>query len=93
MSKNKKSFHLKLFEKSFVKAKIYHMVNLKNDLMVAFNLVACHCVKYVQIGVFSGPYFPAFGLLRIQFKSGEIRTRKHRIWTIFMQCAIVLVSI
>ena len=49
MSKNKQSSHLKLFEKWFIKIKIYHIVNLKNNLMVAFNLVACHCVKCVQI--------------------------------------------
>ena len=44
-----------------------------------------HCVKSVQIVVFSGPYFPAFGLNwteyfvshRIQSECWKIRTRKN----------------
>ena len=40
-----------------------------------------------KYGVFSGPYFPAFGLnteryevpLRIQFECGKIRTRKNSV--------------
>ena len=43
-----------------------------------------HCVKSLQMQSFCGPCFPAFGLntdiysvnLRIQFKSGKVRTRK-----------------
>ena len=42
-----------------------------------------HCVKSARIWSFSGPYFPAFGLiterygvsLRIQSKYGKVRTR------------------
>ena len=45
-----------------------------------------HCVKYVCIPVFSGPYFPSFGLntkrysvsLRIHSKCWRIQTRKTR---------------
>ena len=53
--------------------------------------------KVSKYGVFSGPYFTAFGLnterdgvfLRIQFEYGKIRTRKkNRIWTLFTQCVI-----
>ena len=44
-----------------------------------------------KYGVFSGPYFPAFGLntesypvpLRILSKCGKIQTTKVRIWTLF----------
>ena len=53
-----------------------------------------------KYGVFSGPYFPAFGLnteryhvpLRIQSKCGKIPTRKKRIWTLFrsVYCSISL---
>ena len=46
-----------------------------------------HCAKSVQIRVFSGPYFPAFGLkterysvsLRIQSECRKIRTRKNSV--------------
>ena len=36
-----------------------------------------HCLKNIQIRIFSGPYFPAFGLNRDQ--------KKLRIWTLFTQ--------
>ena len=36
------------------------------------------CPKYV---VFSGPYFPVFGL-----NMGKYRPKKLRIWTFFAQC-------
>ena len=45
---------------------------------------AIHCVKSVRIRIFSGPYFPAFGLnmetysvsILIQSECGKIQTRK-----------------
>ena len=56
------------------------------------NFQCLQCVKNVRIRIFSGPYFPAFGLnteryevslsiqyevsLSIQSKCGKIRTRK-----------------
>ena len=46
------------------------------------------CEKFPKYGVFSGPYFPVFGLiteiygviLRIQSKYGKIRTRKNSVF-------------
>ena len=46
------------------------------------------CLKVPKYGVFSGPYFPAFGLnteryevsLRIQSKCGKIRTKKYSVF-------------
>ena len=37
----------------------------------------CHCMKSVRIRSYSGPHFPAFGLvcLRIQVKCGKMQTR------------------
>ena len=57
-------------------------------------MCACECVfiltvwKVSKYGVFSGPYFPAFGLnteryevsLRIQSECGKIRTRKYSVF-------------
>ena len=47
----------------------------------------CTAWKVSKYGVFSGPYFPAFGLntegyvsLRIQFKCGKMRTRKSSVF-------------
>ena len=48
------------------------------------NSTTLHCVKVSEYGVFTGPYFPAYGLNkkryevshRIQSKCGKIRTRK-----------------
>ena len=56
-----------------------------------------HCVKMSKYGVFSGPYFPAFGLnteryfvsLRIQSKCGKIRTRKNSVLGYFSYSDIV----
>ena len=54
----------------------------------------CTVWQVSKCGVFSGPYFPAFGLnterygvsLCIQSECGKIRTRKKlRIWTLFTQ--------
>ena len=56
-------------------------------------LRTAHCVKSVQNGVFSGPYFPVFGLntdiyckspysVRIQENTDQ---KKLRIWTLFTQ--------
>ena len=53
--------------------------------------------KVSKYGVFSGPYFPAFGLntetygenLHIKSRCGKIRTRKNSVWTVwtvFTQC-------
>ena len=53
--------------------------------MVSISSMVTHCVKVSEYGVFSGPYFPVFGLtteiyglnLRIQSKYRKIRTRKN----------------
>ena len=53
-----------------------------------------YCVKLPKYGVFSGPYFPAFGLNTERYRVSllilslcrKIRTRKKlRIWTLFTQ--------
>ena len=58
--------------------------------------------KVSKYGVFSGPYFSAFGLnterysgpLRIRSECGKIRTRKKiRSWTFFMQCAALIIRL
>ena len=49
--------------------------------------------KMSKYGVFSGAYFPAFGLnterygfsLRIQSKCGKIRTRKNSVFGLFLR--------
>ena len=54
-----------------------------------------HCVERVQHGVFSGPYFPGFGLkterysvsLRDQPECGKIRTRKNSVFGYFSRSA------
>ena len=58
--------------------------------------------KVSKYGVFSGPYFSAFGQnterysgsLRIRSECGKIRTRKKiRSWTFFMQCAALIIRL
>ena len=52
------------------------------------SLIACTVWKVSKYGVFSGPYFPVFGLnaeiygvnLPIQSKYGKIRTRKNSVF-------------
>ena len=43
--------------------------------------------KGFKYKVFSGPYFPAFGLNSKRYESGKIHTnqKKFRIWTLFTQ--------
>ena len=56
-----------------------------------------HCVKSVQIRIFSDPYFSAFGLnteiysvnLRIQSQCGKIRARKKSLFGHF-SCSVAL---
>ena len=57
--------------------------------MLVVGLKLTHCVKSVQIyGVFSGPYFPVFGLntarygvsLHILSECGKIQTRKNSVF-------------
>ena len=59
----------------------------------------CTAWKMFKYGIFSGPYFPAFGLnteryfvsLHIQSECGKIRTKKKiRIWTHFTQKCFLL---
>ena len=81
--------------------RIMYGYTYKIILFQDFLETACmqHCVKYVQIRTFSGPYFPAFGLntkryfvsLRIQFKCGEIRTRKNSFFGHFSRSASLAV--
>ena len=55
-----------------------------------------HCVKSAKYGVFSGPYFPAFGLNTERYgvspylsvfspNAGKYGPEKIRIWTLFTQ--------
>ena len=61
-----------------------HKRNLKVQNKIQKEILESNYVKSVPIGVFSGPYFLAFGLnakiysvnLHIQSKYGKIRTRK-----------------
>ena len=54
-----------------------------------------------KYGVFSGPYFPVFGLntkrysvsLRIQSECGKIRTRKNSVFRHFTQCEYLICSL
>ena len=76
----------------------YYQENQKIHWEIQHLLEAHHfstAWKVSKHGVFSGPYFPAFGLnterytvsLRIQSKCGKIRTRKKlHIWTLFTLC-------
>ena len=83
-----------VYAKVLNKVKIYTDVCNRNNLDVIFYFVIVgRCVRSIQCtawkvfkyGVFSGLYFPAFGLnterfsvtLRIQSKCGKIRTRKN----------------
>ena len=53
-----------------------------------FHFSTCHTSKVFKYGIFSGPYFPAFGLntkryfvsLRIQSECKIIRTRKNSVF-------------
>ena len=59
-----------------------------------------YCVKVSKYGVFSGPYFPAFGLnterygvsFRIQSKCRKLRTRKNPVFGHFSRCDNYLVT-
>ena len=73
-------------------------VTLKSSMVVSDQITALKVSKY---GVFSGPYFPAFGLnterysvsLRIQSEYGKMRTRKSSVFEHFSRsgCLTVLV--
>ena len=62
------------------------------------NLGKCvsHCVKVSKYGVFSGPYFPEFGLnmkrysvsLSIQLEYGKVRTRKNSVFGHFSRSVV-----
>ena len=79
-----KSFFLVflLFKKK--NSDLAHKRNLKVQNKIQKEILESNYVKSVPIGVFSGPYFLAFGLnakiysvnLHIQSKYGKIRTRK-----------------
>ena len=68
-----------------------------NPTSFLFLSILKHCVKSVQNGVYSGPYFPAFGLntkiyavnLRIQSKCGKIRTRKNSVFGHFSRSEMI----
>ena len=66
-----------------------------NHLLVIIDVYSSTASKLSKYGLFSGPYFPAFGLnterysvsLRIQSECGKMRTEKLRIWTLSTQCS------
>ena len=51
--------------------------------------VKLQCVKVSKCGVFSGPYFPEFGLNTERYEVSSVRMRENtdqkklRIWTLF----------
>ena len=53
--------------------------------------VKLQCVKVSKCGVFSGPYFPEFGLNTERYEVSSVRMRENtdqkklRIWTLFTQ--------
>ena len=65
------------------------------NIVIHFWIHLCTAWKVTQYGVFSGPYFPAFGLnteryrvsLRIQFEWGKIRTRNNSVFGHFSRSA------
>ena len=72
---------------------VWHLVLLA--LFILFNFILFITAWKVSIyGVFSGQYFPAFGMntetygisLRIQSERGKIRTRKNSVYGHFTQC-------
>ena len=77
----------------------YYHYSDKSVLFLVSNMLH-HCVKSVCIGIYSGPYFPAFGLntdrysvsRRIQSECGKIRTRINPNMDTFYAVSLLLLS-
>ena len=63
-------------------------ISMKN-VIKRVKSVKLQCVKVSKCGVFSGPYFPEFGLNTERYEVSSIRMRENtdqkklRIWTLF----------
>ena len=74
------------------------VVTLKSSMVVSDQIIALKVSKY---GVFSGPYFPAFGLnterysvsLRIQSEYRKMRTRRNSVFEHFSRSGCLTVFV
>ena len=63
-------------------------ISMKN-VIKRVKSVKLQCVKVSKCGVFSGPYFPEFGLNTERYEVSSVRMRENtdqkklRIWTLF----------